>query len=178
MKQVWGPLTGDHEHRFCNLDGIFLEGLLAYGELIPTKIVEFIHNNSISSIDHCTVKSDHQFVMKKLRLYNRSMNKKEQKETRKASRVRKGGGFPLAYYNNGVQLRGLTSSHPSGVGLEHSNNTWVRTPLEQHGGFSPSVMSTFARTGMKLLPAAAFMGHRMIKHRTIKKRRNKNKRNY
>ena len=85
--------------------------------------------------------------------------------------------MPLAYYQQGAQMLG-TSAEPTGTGLAATNSTWARAPLprgggrgrrtqrrrSQHGGWAaPSVMGAFVANGMRLLPAAAYMGYRQAK---------------
>ena len=64
-------------------------------------------------------------------------------------------GVPLS----GVPLSGVPLS---GVPLGKSG---------QAGGFSPTIMSSFVTNGMRLIPAAAYLGYKQIKNRRTKKQR-------
>jgi hypothetical protein len=58
----------------------------------------------------------------------------------------------------------VTSKLPPGANI-------VTVPLSQGGGFSPTIMSSFVTNGMRLLPAAAYLGYKQIKNRRTKKQR-------
>lgn len=102
-------------------------------------------------------------------------------KTRKQQRGGAATPMPLGWYQPGGQFIG-TTSEPTGVGLAGSNASWARLPLavqsggmrrkqggfhrhgqfvaDQQGGFTPSIMGAgFAEAGMRLLPAAAYMGY-------------------
>jgi hypothetical protein len=111
------------------------------------------------------------------------------KTARRSRMVRKqtqrGGAtpLPLAWYQQGAQFQGTTAD-PTGVGLAGSSAAWARSALSaqgggrrrrsrrlrrlsrrQQGGFVPSVMGAgFADMGMRLLPAAAYMGYNQFQH--------------
>ena len=65
----------------------------------------------------------------------------------------------------------LGSPKPNSVSvpLPRGANT-VKVSLGQGGGFSPTIMSSFVTNGMRLLPAAAYLGYKQIKRRTMKRR--------
>jgi len=96
------------------------------------------------------------------------------------TRKQRGGAatsMPLAWYQQGAQFQG-TVADPTGVGLAGSNAAWARSALpaqgggrrrsrrghsQQMGGFYPSIMGAgFASAGMRLLPAAAYMGYNQM----------------
>ncbi len=115
---------------------------------------------------------------------------------RRRTRKQRGGAatsMPLAWYQQGAQFQG-TLADPTGVGLAGSSAAWARSALpaqgggsrrqrgqrlgvaDQQGGFTPSVMGAgFAEVGMRLLPAAAYMGYNQFqnykKRRTHRRRR-------
>ena len=82
--------------------------------------------------------------------------------------------MPLAYYQDGAQMRG-TYAEATGVGLGVSTNSMARTGIQQtggrrqqqqqEGGFSPSIMGPVVQNGMSLLPVASYMGYKMLKGR-------------
>lgn len=70
------------------------------------------------------------------------------------------------------------SEQPYGSGLQFTSP--VRSGVQslspvpnskQVGGWSPSLMASFAVNGMRLLPVAGYMGYKMFKNRKTKKRR-------
>jgi hypothetical protein len=144
---------------------------------------------------------------------SRSNSRKSRKNVRKTKRSQKsqkqqGGGvnMPLAYFQDGAQMRGTEGSE-TGVGLAGMSSGFVREALtqtggkrrtlrggfsdrqkdgrssRQNGGFSPSVMGAFATNGARLLPLAAYMGYKMYSndsgshHRRTKKSKKSRKSN-
>ena len=99
-------------------------------------------------------------------------------------------GMPLAYFKDGAQMQG-TSVEPTGVGLGGSTSAWVREPIaqrggsvkrSQQGGFAPSIMGSFVGNGLRLVPAAAYVGYKMYKNgrktkRASRRRGRKTRRN-
>ena len=96
--------------------------------------------------------------------------------TRKMPRKQRGGGvtMPLGFYQDGAQMRGTYGSE-TGVGLGVMTENMARSALvqtggrkkatrrrNQRGGFTPSVMGSFAANGLSLLPVASYMGYRMM----------------
>lgn len=76
-----------------------------------------------------------------------------------------------------------TSVDPTGVGIGGSTSSWAREPIQQtggsvkrrarvterkrraqQGGFSPSIMGPFITNGMRLVPAVAYVGYKMLKN--------------
>jgi phosphohistidine phosphatase SixA len=176
-KYIWTPLRGDRTHRFRNLEGMYIEGELQDGILYPSIMEELSHTFSEPRDDRCSIQEEHKYVQEKIRAHNRTMKGTMRKKTQKrkqhtkrgvAKTRKQRGGMPLAFYNNGAQFRGL-SEDMTGIRTEDSNSTWARLP--QRGGFTPSVMGGFASHGMRLLPVAAYMGHKMMKRRTTRKQR-------
>jgi hypothetical protein len=79
--------------------------------------------------------------------------------------------MPLAYYQDGTQMRG-TTAEATGVGLGAATNTMARSAIQQTGGrrgkqqmggFSPSLMGPFVNNGLALTPVASFMAYKMLK---------------
>lgn len=115
-------------------------------------------------------------------------SKRMPRRNRKQTRRQRGGaatGMPLAYFQDGAQMRG-TYDAPTGVGLAGSTNTMARTAIaqtggkrsKQNGGFLPSVMGQMVQNGAYLSPLASFMGYKLLKsgrkstHRKRRTRRN------
>lgn len=177
--QVWLSITGGKRHagRFHNLDGVLIEGSFKDGRLRVDSVREFKYNGSVSADegeDKCAVPEQERFVQRKLAAH-----------TRKMRRQRGAGyGMPLAYYNDGAQMRG-TYADPTGVGLAGSSGGMIRAPLEQtggrrratqrqHGGWAgPSVMGAFVANGSRLLPVAAYMAYKMNKSAATTRRRSR-----
>jgi hypothetical protein len=127
--------------------------------------------------------------------YSRRMVRKTRKQ-----KLQRGGAtsLPLAWYQQGAQFQG-TVADPTGVGLAGASATWVRSALpaqgggsmsttgqgggrrrktrrQQKGGFTPSVMGAgFAEVGMRLLPAAAYMGYNQFQNYQKKQHTRKRK---
>ena len=82
----------------------------------------------------------------------------------------------LSLSNSEASLPSLTSESERGsptpniVTVPLSGASTVKVPL-QTGGFSPTIMSSFVTNGMRLLPAAAYLGYKQIKNRRTKKQR-------
>jgi hypothetical protein len=105
----------------------------------------------------------------------RRKTRTKSKEMRRGTRKQHGGaatGMPLAYYQDGAQMRG-TYAEPTGVGLGASTNSMVRSEIsqtggrrkekQQAGGFLPSLMGPVVQNGMYLMPVASYMGYKLLK---------------
>ena len=113
---------------------------------------------------------------------------------RKTRRAQRGGyvGMPLAYFKDGAQMQG-TTTEPTGVGLGGNTAAWAREPIAQQGGarvtkrkrqgggFYPSVMGAFIGNGLRLAPAVAYSGYKLVenqrKTRRGRRRGHKTRRN-
>jgi len=137
---VWPAVTGKGKKaRLNNLDGLLIDcDIEAKG----------LHVHSYEEICY----HDHA----KLSGHSRMVRKTQKQKQR-------GGGvnMPLSYFLNGAQMRG-TFGEPTGP-TSAPSGPWVRPPLTQTGGFSPSIMGGFAVNGLKLAPIAAYM---MYKNRS------------
>jgi broad specificity phosphatase PhoE len=110
-------------------------------------------------------------------------------------------GLPLAWYQQGAQFQGTVAeptgvglagssaswarsalpaqgggrrrrTHRRQQGGIHDQRSGVTDHLEQMGGFSPSVMGAgFASVGMRLLPAAAYMGYNQFQNYSKQRKR-------
>ncbi len=186
--QVWPAVTGRTAAEVRNLDGLLVTGDLKNGRLRVTGYTEVPYTGAIdphAGEDQCA-------LPRKIASLTRRM------------RGQRGGGvnMPLAYFQNGAQMKG-TYADETGVGMAETSSGWVRAPLAQtggrrrtqrqrggfscqnssssrtdgvyhRGGFSPAVMGQFATNGLRLIPIASYMGYRMV---TKKKRRVTKKRN-
>jgi phosphohistidine phosphatase SixA len=158
LQSLWPILTGaERPNRLNNLDGILCEVDLSQGfKVLSHK--EYLHTAVPKSDDMC-IDQD----ADKIARLNRMKNKQ-----------RGGTNTPLAIFKDGAQMHGTyaeTSAQPS---------SWFRAPLAQtgghKGGFSPSVMGSFATNGLRLMPVAAYMGYKMYsKTRKVKKSKSKSK---
>ena len=204
LLSLWPTLTG-HERadRLNNLDGILLDATIGSGtiQVHGSREIKCPFHVRVS-VDRCGL-GDRQ----KITTLRRRMGKRSQKQKRTQKRKQRGGGvnMPLAYFQDGAQMRGTEGSE-TGVGLAGSSSGWIREPLTQTGGrrrtlkglrgsqlkggfrnsqnqdsrlkggfrnsqnqdsrlkggfFNPSVMGAFASNGLRLLPAASYMGYRM-----------------
>jgi hypothetical protein len=106
---------------------------------------------------------------------SRAFSRKQMARSRSSRRkTQRGGGAPLAYYQQGAQMF-RTSADPTGAGMTTTNSTWARTPLpRQSGGWlalPPSAMGSFVANGGRLLPVAAYMGYRQTRSQQHRRRR-------
>jgi phosphohistidine phosphatase SixA len=197
LLSLWPTLTGHaRADRLNNLDGILLDATIG-----PTGTIQVHGIREITCPFHVRVSVDHCGLgdRQKITTLRRRMGKRSQKQKRTQKKKQRGGGvnMPLAYFQDGAQMRGTEGSE-TGVGLAGSSSGWIREPLTQTGGrrrtlkggfrnsqnqdsrlkggfrnsqnqdsrlkggfFSPSVMGAFASNGLRLLPAATYMGYRM-----------------
>jgi phosphohistidine phosphatase SixA len=188
LLSLWPRLTGSpRSKRLNNLDGILLDADIDSRGLRVHSFEELHAPVTKGSSDTCGIPD-----MQKISVIRKRMTRKQ-----------KGGngstGMPLAYFQDGAQMRGTTAA-ATGVGLAGS---WFRAPLHQtggsrrrtrrqrggfgsraergrhslrsqNGGFTPSIMGSFASNGMQLLPVAGYMGYKMYsnqKRRTRGSRR-------
>lgn len=97
---------------------------------------------------------------------------KEMGKHRRTHKHQRGGAsMPLAYFQDGAQMRG-TYTESTGVGLGAATNAMVRSTIHQTGGrrgqaggFAPSIMGPVVQNGMYLMPLASFMSYKMMKGR-------------
>jgi broad specificity phosphatase PhoE len=165
---AWQAVTGAARTKpFANLDGFLVEADIGVDGSIqdacvtplslPANLAPHVHN----AADACALPA-------KIRRLTQKMTQKQQR----------GGGLPLAYYQDGAQMRG-TYAEPTGAGLATTTAAWSRSPLSQTGGrrksrkvhrrrqaggWAPSVMGTFAANGATVLPIAAYLGYKMYKN--------------
>jgi hypothetical protein len=174
---AWPAVKGaERKKRFANLDAFLIEGdITPTGHLTVERVQEIPYSGPVrpNGADACALPP-------KIRRLEKSMRKQ------------RGGGvsLPLAYFQDGAQMRG-TSADPTGVGLAGSSGAWVRAPLpqsggsrrrqtqrrsRQQGGWAPSLMGSFVANGQSLLPVAAYMGYKMAKSKKHTRRTRKHRR--
>jgi len=99
--------------------------------------------------------------------------------------------MPLAYFKDGAQMQGTTTD-ATGVGIGGTSAGWAREAIQQTGGkrkarvtgrarvtakkrqaggFHPSIMGAFVTNGLRLVPAAAYVGYNMYKNSRKTRRR-------
>jgi hypothetical protein len=178
LGSLWPALTGrERADRLNNLDGILLDATIgSNGEIQVHSHHEISCPYNVKpEIDRCDPGDQQKIAVLRKRM-SRSNSRKSRKTVRKTKRSRRsqqqqqGGGvnMPLAYFQDGAQMRGTEGSE-TGVGLAGMSSGFVREALTQtggkrrtlRGGFSPSVMGAFAANGARLLPLAAYMGYKM-----------------
>ena len=194
LGSLWPLLTGHaRANRLNNLDGILLDATIgSNGDIHVHSHHEILCPYHVKpSVDRCSADDQH-----KIAVLRKRMNRKSHRKTKK----QQGGGvnMPLAYFQDGAQMRGTEGSE-TGVGLAGMSTGWVREALnqtggsrrrsqrrqqqgsQQQGGFSPSVMGAFASNGARLIPLAAYMGYKMYTndssshHRRTKKAKRSNR---
>lgn len=87
---------------------------------------------------------------------------KMHRSTQRKRYTQRGSGYtmPAAYYHQGAQMYN-TSPHETGTDYARPNGEWIRPPLAQRGGFSPSVMGGFVTNGLRyLVPAAGYLAYK------------------
>jgi broad specificity phosphatase PhoE len=173
LRSLWPLLTGaPKEHPLKNMEGILCDVELSTTGLRVLSFKEFPYTGpSMNVPDTCEIEDTEKIA----RLSNMGKNQS-------------GGGvnMPLAYFKDGAQMQG-TFAEPTGV----QGGAWFRPALtqsggkrrtqrrerRQRGGFSPSVMGSFAVNGLRLVPVAAYMGYKMYsgqKTRKATRRKRKN----
>jgi hypothetical protein len=176
--QAWVSVTGEkRKSSFANLDGFIIEGAFtADGRLRVSRVTEIPYSGRISAdtnADQCDLPTKIAAQTRKMKQHRRKTQRQKQKKRQS------GGGLPLAYFQDGAQMRG-TYADATGVGLAQPTATMVRAPLtqvggrrktKQAGGFSPSIMGSFVANGSQLIPVAAYMGYKMMKKSGRKTRR-------
>jgi hypothetical protein len=166
LRSLWPGLTGREKSHLNNLDGVLVDADIDRDGMRVHSWWEFPSERSFGNGDQCGVVDTEKIAaIHKKRMTRRSQN---------------GGGvnMPLAYFQDGAQMRG-TFDEPTGSGL--SVGGWARAPLNQtggkqgrrtrtrkmrrsrsqKGGFSASIMGPFAVNGARLMPVAAYMGYKM-----------------
>jgi broad specificity phosphatase PhoE len=175
---VWPSITGqNHKTRFSNLEGFIVNGHWSpTGRLIIETVIEVPYTGSVKpdgAPDKCTLPA-------KVAAHIREMPSRRHR-TRKQRKSQHGGAaMPLAYFQNGAQFHGTTAD-ATGTGIGGSmTGAWARAPIQQTGGakdqcggFSPSIMGSFAANGLRyVLPIAGYTGYRMLtRKRSLRNRR-------
>jgi broad specificity phosphatase PhoE len=172
---VWPFVTGRAygEGGFKNLDGFVVFGHFTdNGVLIVSSVQTIPYTGSVNpdtTPDMCTLPTKIATMTREKMLPCH----KTRKAARKTRRRQHGGAYnmPLAYFQNGAQFHG-TSATPTGTGLTGMTGSWARAPLAQtgggcqDGGFSPSIMGSFAANGLQYAaPIATYTGYKMFRSR-------------
>jgi hypothetical protein len=145
---------------FKNLEAVLLTGsLTSAGRLTGIRITSIPYTGQISA----TMPGDKCALPTKIAAQVKAMSRKTRKQ--------RGGAYnmPLAYFHNGAQFHGTTAD-PTGVGIGAASSTWARSPIQQmggskqQGGFSPSIMGSFAANGLQyVLPVASYTAYKMYR---------------
>jgi phosphohistidine phosphatase SixA len=178
LRSLWPRLTGSEKAaRLNNLDGILLDATISASGLRVHSFKEIPYTGPAfaAAKDQCSTEDT-----RKIEVLRRGMNREHNSvRNRKTIRKQRGGngcaGMPLAYFQDGAQMKG-TFGEQTGVGLANPTANWVRPPLSQTGGFSPSIMGAFATNGARLIPVAAYMGYKMYTNKTKKKKKSRRSR--
>lgn len=134
LRSLWPRLTGTpRSARLNNLDGILLDATISATGLRVHSFKEIPYTGasftSASVEDRCSTEDN-----RKIGTLRRGMVHRH-----KTVRKQKGGngstGMPLAYFQDGAQMKG-TFGEMTGVGLANPTAAWVRPPLSQRGGSS------------------------------------------
>ena len=107
----------------------------------------------------------------------RKMKQRQQQRKQQKQQKQRGGGSPLAFFQEGAQMHGTYGSE-TGAGLGLMTDSMARSAItqtggrknrtrkqqqRQRGGFSPGLMGSFAVNGLSLLPVAGYMSYKMMK---------------
>ena len=166
LRSLWPLLKGaPKEHPLKNMEGILCDVELSSTGIRVLSCKELPYTGpSMNVPDTCGIEDTEKIAL----LSN--MGKKQA-----------GGGvnMPLAYFKDGAQMQG-TFTEPTGV----QGPAWFRPALSQtggtrrrgrrqrqRGGFSPSVMGSFAVNGLRLVPVAAYLGYKMYSGKKTRKAR-------
>ena len=178
LGSLWPALTGRVKtDRLNNLDGILLDATIdAKGGIQVHSHHEILCPYHVKpAVDRCDPGDQQKITVLRKRMSWSKMKKtkRRSRQSRQRQQQQQGGGvnMPLAYFQDGAQMRGTEGSE-TGTGLAGMSSGFVREALtqtggqrrsrrQQQGGFSPSVMGAFAANGARLLPLAAYMGYKM-----------------
>lgn len=171
---VWSAVAGRAwDGEFHNLDAFVIEGELTSEGRLEPRAVQILRTTPAD------FRGDSCVLSPKINTLIRMSSKQKARQRGGATNM------PLAYFKDGAQMVG-TRAEPTGVGLAGTSDSWVRMPLQQKGGrsggkgrsggrrrrtlrrqaggFTPSIMGSFAANGMRLLPPmAVYSGYKLFK---------------
>ena len=123
LLSLWPRLTGSKRGaRLNNLDGILLDADVSASGIRVHSFKEIPCSLRAEGADKCSIRDVGKIAV--LRRGNM---------TRKQHGGNGSTGMPLAYFQDGAQMRGY-SGEATGMGLAASTPTWIRAPLAQTGG--------------------------------------------
>jgi phosphohistidine phosphatase SixA len=174
LRSLWPTLTGaPRKTRVNNLDGILLDITVnPSGRFVIHEHRSLQCPMAIKAKDRgdkCGLADTRKIAaLSKMSRQSRKQRKSQRKSKsqRRSRRKSQSGGFatsmPLGFHQAGAQFAG-TFPYPTGDRpVFPTEGNFIRAPLSQTGGFSPSVMGAFAENGARLLPMAGYMGYRMM----------------
>jgi hypothetical protein len=183
LRSLWPTLTGhERKGRLNNLDGILLDIEVVGGKVYGHRELRCPLTFRAARDTCMTVDTRKIAALSKMpKTAKRVKRTKTVKRSRKTKR-RQSGGFatsmPLGFHQAGAQFAG-TFAYPTGTQTVFpTEGTYVRAPLvqgPQAGGFSPSVMGSFAVNGARLIPIAGYMGYRMYSDQKKTRKRSSSK---
>ena len=149
LRSLWPLLTGaERKERLNNMDGLLCEADLTENGLHVTSYKEIPCSDLVAhGSDTCSLG--------------------DTEKIKRLSSMKGGANMPLAFFKDGAQMQGTYG--------EATGASWFRPTLyqtggkKQRGGFSPSVMGSFATNGLRLMPVAAYMGYKMFTRKKAKK---------
>ena len=170
LGSLWPLLTGaPRKTRLNNLDGILLDITVSpSGDFIVHEHRDFLIPMTIKAKDRndrCSV-ADTRKIAALSKMKQRKSQRKQRRSQRKSRRTNQSGGFatsmPLGFHQAGAQFTG-TFPYPTGDRpVFPTEGNFIRAPLPQAGGFSPSVMGAFAENGARLVPMAVYSGYKLM----------------
>ena len=173
LRSLWPILTG-HERRgrLNNLDGILLDIDVIGGKVHGHREIRCSLTFRAAGDKCMTADARKIAALSKMTRTKKTMRSRKQH-----------GGFatsmPLGFHKDGAQFAG-TFPYPTGTQTVFpTEGTYVRAPMvqgPQAGGFSPSVMGSFAANGARLIPIAGYMGYRMLSNQKKTRKRSRSRR--
>jgi hypothetical protein len=146
-----------------------LDADIEAGGLRVRSFKEISADRSFDGDDRCGVADMKKIAaIRRMRSATRKRSQRGQRRQRsqRSQRSQRGGAtLPLAYVQDGAQMRG-TYAEPTGqIGGK-----------KQQGGFPASIMGPFAANGARLFPIAAYLGYKGYTSYSAKTRKNRKSR--
>lgn len=165
LRSLWPRLTGStRKERLNNMDGI-----LCVADLTEDGLRVFSHTEIAYSGPS-------------MHTYSDTCSADDTEKITRLSSMKGGANMPLALFKDGAQMQGTyaeaTGAQPAawfrpaltqsgGKKTKKTKKTRkTRRAIKQDGGFTPSVMGSFATNGLRLMPVAAYMGYKMYSGKT------------
>ena len=165
LRSLWPRLTDSpRKERLNNMDGILCEADLTKDGL------RIIHHQEIP------------YSGPTMHTQSDTCSAGDTEKITRLSSMKGGANMPLALFKDGAQMQGTyaeaTGAQPAAWfrpaltqsgGKKTRRARKTRRTTKQGGGFTPSVMGSFATNGLRLVPVAAYMGYKMYSGKKTRK---------